>query len=753
MSTATSNDTDDVPASPREATVHALEARCARVTQELAWAQRRLEVLVQASEVLSSSLDYDATLENVTRLVVPLLGDFGFFDVVEEEGAVRRIARAHQDPRRQAILDATAWVRSVRTDMNLCALSSGETAYHPNTDRAWKERAAPNAETFAAMEELGFTSMISVPLRFQGSLLGSLTLFHGDEGHHSEEDLALAEEIGRRAAAAVWSARQVRALQGERALLDAVLRQMPSGVAVIEAASQRLLLSNAQAREIFRLQERAPDGDAREAGYVGFHPDGRAYDDDEWPLRRSMASGEVVVGEEIELQRGDGSRGFIRVSSGPVRDEQDQVVAALATFDDVTAERRSDDAIRFLAEASKVLASSLDYEATLRALADLAVPRLGDCCCIDIVAPDGCLEFVAASHKDPDKLPLVVESRRLLGRPRLSDETFLTNAVRSGKGALYSVVEPVQLAVDANDDEHARIRQALGHRSALLVPLLARGAPLGVLALTVSDSGRRYDESDLALAEEVASRAALAIDNARLYGAAQQAIAARDEFLSIASHELRTPLAALQLQVDGIRIAGRGQERVEVRKDRVRKLESHTARLGLLVNQLLDVSRLASGRLVLDPAEMDLGALVDTVVGRFTEPAAKAGCPLSVEARALRGRWDASRLDQVITNLLQNALKYGAGEPVDVRLEETPEGARLEVIDRGIGIAEEDQERIFERFERALPAKNYGGLGLGLWIARHLVAAHGGSIRVHSAPGQGARFTVELPREGPPAAR
>lgn len=274
----------------------------------------------------------------------------------------------------------------------------------------------------------------------------------------------------------------------------------------------------------------------------------------------------------------------------------------------------------------------------------------------------------------------------------------------------------------------------------------------------MSSSPRSYDEADLALGEELASRAALAIDNARLYAAAQQAIQARDEFLSIASHELKTPLTALQLQVDGLRIAERNQQgdgdrldRVEVRPERIRKLEAHSARLALLVNQLLDVSRLTAGRLVLAPDEMDLWALVQGVAGRFSEQAQRAGCELLLEGSPLVGRWDPSRLDQVITNLVANAIKYGPGAPVEIRLEARPAGARVEVRDHGVGVAADDHERIFERFERALSARNYGGLGLGLWIARRLVEAHGGAIRVESQPGAGARFIVELPLEVPGA--
>ncbi|MFP2925382.1 ATP-binding protein [Pyxidicoccus sp. 3LG] len=223
-----------------------------------------------------------------------------------------------------------------------------------------------------------------------------------------------------------------------------------------------------------------------------------------------------------------------------------------------------------------------------------------------------------------------------------------------------------------------------------------------------------------------------------------EALKLRDDFLSIAGHELKTPLAVLQLQVHSLQ--GLAEARGDaVLKEKLARARRQTERLTVLTDELLDVARLSAGRLTLQREACDLSALVLDVVDRSAEAVARAECRLELLlAEDVKGQWDRTRLEQVVTNLLSNALKYGAGRPVEVRVSGERGRARLTVRDSGIGIPLKDQARIFDRFERAVPAGNYGGLGLGLWISRQVVEAHGGIIRVESEPGKGATFIVEL---------
>ncbi|QDE93412.1 histidine kinase [Myxococcus xanthus] len=240
----------------------------------------------------------------------------------------------------------------------------------------------------------------------------------------------------------------------------------------------------------------------------------------------------------------------------------------------------------------------------------------------------------------------------------------------------------------------------------------------------------------------------------RLTDEARDAVQVRDDFLSIAAHELRTPLTNLKLQLQLLYRQLRGEGALDVEKlaQRVLSCERQTSRLATLVDSLLDVSRLARGRMELNLEPVDLDELVREAVRRFETEARTAGVQVTVDSPApVTGQWDRMRLEQVLTNLLSNALKYGHGAPVDVRVRSDETQAMVEVEDHGIGLPPEDAQRIFGRFERAVSSRHYGGLGLGLFITRQLVEALGGHISVASTPGQGATFAVVLPLSGPRA--
>jgi signal transduction histidine kinase len=233
----------------------------------------------------------------------------------------------------------------------------------------------------------------------------------------------------------------------------------------------------------------------------------------------------------------------------------------------------------------------------------------------------------------------------------------------------------------------------------------------------------------------------------------QEAVRARDEFLSVASHELKTPLTALTLQVEALerhlyqgRLAFLSPEEAGKLLDRVRR---QTGRLNRLIEALLDLSRIATGRLQLERTSVDLAELTRELLERYQPELSRTGCPavLVAEDAGVRGSWDRLRLEQVITNLLTNAMKFGAGHPIEVSVRRVGAQGELRVRDRGIGINPESQARIFERFERAVSAREFGGMGLGLFISRQIVQEHGGTIRVESVPGEGATFVVELPLE------
>nr|WP_263429352.1 ATP-binding protein [Nannocystis pusilla] len=235
------------------------------------------------------------------------------------------------------------------------------------------------------------------------------------------------------------------------------------------------------------------------------------------------------------------------------------------------------------------------------------------------------------------------------------------------------------------------------------------------------------------------------LDERRSRGAAEEAVRLRDEFLVVASHELRTPLTSLQLAIERLgRQLSTGASPLVKRALEVCTRQSQ--RMASLVELLLEVGRVQAGRLALHRGRVDLGALAEDVTRQLAEDIARSGCEVTVQVEEpVVGSWDGARLEQAVINLLANALKFGAGRPIEIRVGRTDDTALLTLTDHGIGISSEAQAAIFERFGRAVSTRHYGGLGLGLFIARAIVEAHGGRVRVASIPGQGSTFTVELP--------
>ncbi len=236
----------------------------------------------------------------------------------------------------------------------------------------------------------------------------------------------------------------------------------------------------------------------------------------------------------------------------------------------------------------------------------------------------------------------------------------------------------------------------------------------------------------------------------RLVDEARSAVQVRDEFLAVAAHELRTPLTALLLHVDRLtRVVAKHPPATDL-PAAVGNAKKQVLRLVRLVDGLFDATRISAGRLTLDRSELDLAALARETIERMRPDGARVGCAVSLRApEPVVGTWDPMRLEQVLANLLGNAFRYAAGKPVDVTVEATADRATLRVRDLGVGIAKKDQPRVFDRFERATSLRHHGGLGLGLFITRQIVEAHGGTIALESAPGEGATFTVTLPRSAP----
>lgn len=618
-----------------------------------------------------------------------------------------------------------------------------------------------------------------------GRPLGFVTLVRGAD----RPVAGAAEAVRRLAAAAAWALdgaavrrRAEAARRGARAALDRTLRLQSLTQALSAARSREELVEvaveqglqalGAAAGSMALLDERTMRLKVRAVGYApGLAEAWRDVAlEERFPLSDAVREGDPIflrdAGERLaryphlaELVRRNGSGAMaalpVWLDGRPIGalglnfdaprdfDESDRAFVntlarlcgqAIERVRHLEAEQHARHRLELVAEAGRRLSSTLDYEQTLQNVATLMLPHLGDFCVFDLREESGELRRIARA-REPDVQALLERT-----------PWVLEAELGSGETRIFPEVDEALLRELSSSPAEFETLRGLDFNSLLIVPVSLGGERVGALTMAYAQSGRRHGPEERGLAEELARRAGVAVQHARLMRETRRAVSLRDEFLSIAGHELNTPLTTLKLQLTALeRHGGVGGPAVT----KVQGAHRQVDRLTRLVRSLLDLSRFETGRLMLDLQEVDLGALLRDVVDRQLEHPQLAatvtvGAPPQV---VLRG--DPLRLDQLFGNLVSNAVKYGGGQPVEVRVGLEADAVQVEVADNGIGIPAGDHERVFDRFQRAVSAQHYGGFGVGLWIVREVAHAHGGQITLDSEPGRGTTFTVRLPLHGP----
>jgi PAS domain S-box-containing protein len=762
-----------IPHVLEDGTVAGYAAHVVDVT-EARRAEARLQLLEAVSRTLAEAQqELPAIFHAIAQSIAGRMGDGCVIFLREEEtGDLVPIAAHHANP--VVARDFHQHLQGVRfrrgESMVGRVAETGKPLLIPHLGLT-ALRATAHPAGYGFLERNPAHSLLMVPLQARGVGLGAVIVGrHGPGPALTEEDQRVLQEVADRAALFLQNARLYEAelaarkrtealatelregMERERqaraetervlALVDALVSSAPVGFALLDKELRYLKLNPAlaaanglpiEAHLGHRIREVLP----QVANVV------------EPMLRQVLETGQPLINLEAmaETAATPSAMTHFLASFFPVNDSEGGVSGVGVITLDVTEQVRARRHMGMLAEAGQQLFAPLDETATIEQVARLVVETLAESCLVDLLNGSGKLEQAFVLHKDLARGRQLEELRSRYGLSATVD--LRLEVMREGRPMVFPMPPDEVLVKVARDAEHLRLLRELGSTALCIVPMRARGRTLGVLSVGSTQQRRTFLPDEVAMLEELAARAALAIDHARLYADLQKAVRVRDEFLSVASHELKTPLTPLSLKMQMLERELKRHPDSALKHQVASYLElghRQIKKLNELIGDLLDVSRIGAGRLRLEKQEVELGALVREVIARFELAATQAGSSFEVQVESpLRGQWDAARLEQVVTNLLDNALKYGAGQPILVQAREEAGRAVLTIIDHGIGIEPSHLGRIFERFERAVSERHYGGLGLGLYITRELVQTHGGTIHVESEPGVRTAFTVELP--------
>jgi PAS domain S-box-containing protein len=707
----------------------------------------KLDRLAEVARTVSGEFDLEKLVQAITDAATELTGArFGafFYNVTNAAGESYMLYTISGVPREEF----SKFPMPRNTDIFAPTFTGSGTVRSANIQKDPRYgRNAPYHGMPAG--HLPVVSYLAVPVVTRdGDVLGGLFFGHEEEGVFSDAEERIAEALAAQAAIAIDNARLYRTLDEDRARSAASERRYRALV-LTTPTPQAVSSANAEGyREVDSPSWRELTGQSFEEMRGRGFLDAVSENDRD---RVTRAWGDAIAtrttfDEQYRLRLADGSYRWFASRAVPVYEPEGHVGEWVSTTTDINDAKVTDDTRRFLAKATELFSSSLNYEETLKTLTSLAVPEIADWCAVDMadeIRPP--FRRIAIAHVDPAKTELAWEMYRKY--PPDPEKSQIAAVMRSGKSQLVTTIPDGMIEAMIKDDEQARIAREVGLMSWMIVPLRSRGRVLGAVSFVSSDSRRRFTDVDLQQAEELARRASVAIDNAMLYRDAQQANRAKDEFLATLSHELRTPMTSILGWARLLRMGLSREESI----DAVEAIEKSALVQAQLIDDILDVSRIISGKLRVDPEPVDLRTIAEAAL-TTVHPAAQAknidiltSFPPSVPAVA----GDEGRLQQVIWNLLSNAIKFTPrGGTVTLRITAPGSLLCLTVHDTGEGISPEFLPHVFEAFRQAdsSTTRVHGGIGLGLAIVRYIVELHGGRVSVESAgPGKGSTFTVELP--------
>jgi PAS domain S-box-containing protein len=591
------------------------------------------------------------------------------------------------------------------------------------------------------LDREGIRAVGFIPLVYGGRLLGKFMIYFDAPHVVQPAELRLAQSIAGHIAWAITRKRSESELRESEERYRRLVEHSPVAVAVHSAGN--IVFVNPAAARLF--------GAATPEQLIGrpmlelVHPE---YHDIVTERVRQLAAG---VGAQPMLEEQ-----FIRLDGAPIDVEVSTLAftfqgrpAVQVVASDITERKRNERTQRLLAEAGTLLSSTLDYQETLRSITRLVVPAFADWCLVDLTDEEGGFTRIAAAAADPRHAELALQLQRYYA-PAPTTVHGVSRAAQLGVSEVMTHAEDSLWTGIARDAEHLAMLREMRITSYICVPLVTRGRTIGVLTFALTGSGRRFAETDLPLAEELARRAALAVDNARLYREAHEANRAKSQFLTTMSHELRTPLNAIGGYTELIEMGLRGPVTEQMREDLARIQRSQKHLLGL-INNLLNFARIESGHVELDVQPMSVEEELAAVEPLIAPQLVSKGLRyrrVAGDARVLC-RADRDKVRQILLNLLSNAVKFTPSDgEVALDWDATGDAVRIHVRDTGPGIPRQKLDAIFEPFVQLTNTltRVTEGTGLGLAISRELARAMGGDVTAVSQLHQGSTFTVTLPR-------
>lgn len=777
-------------------------------------AQRQLEFVARVNVALSFSMDYPTRLERLAQLLIPTLGDGCVVRVTGAGGNLETAAFAHVDPARAPALAEALSAGEPGGDPARSLydrLASGETILLPDERQVKQPDPASEAEGQPAIHPLYPQSIMVVPLLAFGRFLGAVTLYLTEsERRYNAADVDLAERVLRRAAIALDNAHLYELEREAHATAEQATVRVRRLQTVTEALSQATSLDEVAEAIIHAgatalnadgglLALLTPEGSELEVVASQGYPSHATAEGSRLaltlprPLADAVRKREVVTIESPEVAAAhyptlaDAQAGLQAWVAVPLV-AADHLLGAIAfafaaprrfsvedqtflrtlgeqcaqaierarlyeaeqearTVADTVARR-----ISLLYDASSRLAEGLDLDEVVTTLAHLVVPAVADWCTIDMVTTGHWATQFFVSHVDPEKEAIAREMTRRFP-PQPAYAPGLNEVLTHARPIFVSHITPEILAQRTKNAEHLAMVQRIGPTSYTILPLVARGQLLGTMSLAMTE-GRGFEPADLEVAQELARRAAVFVDNARLYQEARDAMAARQAILAVVSHDLKNPLAVIKGYAALIERAARHLDDSTSPRilDRVKRIDSVTMRMNSMIEELADFSRIQIGQpLNLELELGDLAQLTQQVVEEQRQTTKAHTIHLDLERPRLFLDLDTAKMARVLTNIVGNALKYSPeGGRVDVRVAvETQAGddwAVVTVTDEGLGIPPEDLPAIFEFYRRGsnIPGR-VKGAGIGLAMADYVVKQHGGRIEVTSEVGGGSAFAVYLP--------